>query len=79
MDASGAPLNLSARLGIQTVKVNNVNTPLELAKVMDTDMGLSVRANVFFNSTIATGSPGGWVPGVASAKETVKEAVFKRR
>lgn len=79
MDASGAPLNVSARLGIQAVKVNAVNTPLVLAKVMDSDAGLSDRATVFFNSTIATGAPGGWVPALTTAPSTSLAARPSRR
>ncbi|MFG6490442.1 pectinesterase family protein [Roseateles sp. BYS78W] len=62
MDASGAPLDVSARLGVASVKVNSVATSLALAKLLGSATGLSTRAEVFQNSTIATGAPGGWVP-----------------
>ncbi len=62
MDLSGAPLDLSTRLGVASVKVNNVPTPLSLARVLASDAGLTDRAAIFFNSTIATGAQGGWVP-----------------
>lgn len=62
MDASGAPLSLAGRLGVASVRVGGVPTPVTLAKVLSTPSGLTTRAEVFYNSTIATGSPGGWVP-----------------
>ncbi|MBW8893440.1 MAG: hypothetical protein JF617_15465, partial [Burkholderiales bacterium] len=62
MDLGGAPLDVSARLGVASVKVNNVATDLVLARPLTSAAGLSTRAEVFQNSTIATGAPGGWVP-----------------
>lgn len=62
MDLSGAPLDLSARLGLASVKVNNVPTDVVLAKPLGSAAGLTTRAEIFQNSTIATGAPGGWVP-----------------
>ncbi|WP_077035661.1 Ig-like domain-containing protein [Pelomonas sp. KK5] len=62
MDANGAPLDLSGRLGATTVKVNNVSTANQQAKVISDPTGLATRAEVFYNSTIATGAAGGWAP-----------------
>lgn len=62
MDLNGAPLDVSARLGVASVKVNNVATNLVLAKPLGSSTGLTNRADIFQNSTIATGAPGGWVP-----------------
>jgi pectate lyase/pectin methylesterase-like acyl-CoA thioesterase len=62
MDLAGAPLDVSARLGVASVKVNNVATNLSLARQLGSAAGLTSRADIFQNSTIATGSPGGWVP-----------------
>jgi pectin methylesterase-like acyl-CoA thioesterase len=62
MDLTGAPLDVSARLGIASVKVNNVPTNLSLARQLGSAAGLTSRADIFQNSTIATGAPGGWVP-----------------
>jgi pectate lyase/pectin methylesterase-like acyl-CoA thioesterase len=62
MDLTGAPLDVSGRLGVASVKVNNVPTNLSLARQLGSAAGLTSRADIFQNSTIATGSPGGWVP-----------------
>ncbi|WP_457419701.1 pectinesterase family protein [Roseateles sp. P5_E7] len=62
MDLNGSPLDVSARLGLASVKVNNVATNLQLAKPLASAAGLTTRADVFQKSTIATGAPGGWVP-----------------
>ena len=62
MDLAGAPLNVSARLGVASVKVANVPTNVVLAKPLASSAGLTTRAEIFQNSTIATGAPGGWVP-----------------
>lgn len=62
MDLDGAPLDLSGRLGAATVKVGGVDKLIPLAKVLGSDAGLTNRAEIFFNSTIATGAPGGWAP-----------------
>lgn len=62
MDLGGAPLDVSARLGVASVKVNNVATNLSLARQLGSAAGLTSRADIFQNSTIATGAPGGWVP-----------------
>lgn len=62
MDLAGAPLDVSARLGVQSVKVNGVPTNIQLARQLGSPAGLTTRAEIFQNSTIATGSPGGWVP-----------------
>ncbi|MGM9484447.1 pectinesterase family protein [Roseateles sp. NT4] len=62
MDLSGAPLDVGARLGLASVKVNNVATNVVLAKPLGSPAGLTTRAEIFQNSTIATGVPGGWVP-----------------
>lgn len=62
MDLGGAPLDVSARLGLASVKVANVPTNLALARQLGSAAGLSTRAEIFQNSTIATGAPGGWVP-----------------
>jgi pectate lyase/pectin methylesterase-like acyl-CoA thioesterase len=62
MDLGGAPLDVSARLGVASVKVNNLPTNVVLAKPLGSAAGLTTRAEIFQNSTIATGVPGGWVP-----------------
>ena len=62
MGLDGAPLDVGARLGLASVKVNNVATDLVLAKPLGSAAGLTTRAEIFQNSTIATGAPGGWVP-----------------
>jgi len=62
MDLEGAPLDLSARLGVASVKVANVPTDIVLARQLGSSAGLTTRAEVFFNSTIATGAAGGWAP-----------------
>jgi len=62
MDLNGSPLDVGARLGIASVKVNNVPTNIQLAKQLGSSAGLTSRAEIFQNSTIATGAPGGWVP-----------------
>ncbi|RTL39968.1 MAG: hypothetical protein EKK53_16390 [Burkholderiales bacterium] len=62
MDLAGAPLDVSARLGVASVKVNNLPTNLSLARQLGSAAGLTSRADIFQNSTIATGTPGGWVP-----------------
>jgi len=50
------------RLGLATVNVAGVPRSVVLAKPLDSTAGLTTRAEVFFNSTAATGAPGGWVP-----------------
>jgi pectate lyase/pectin methylesterase-like acyl-CoA thioesterase len=62
MDLAGAPLDLSARLGVASVKVAGVPVSIPLAKQLGAATGLTTRAEIFHNSTIATGAPGGWVP-----------------
>jgi len=62
LDLAGAPLDVSARLGLAVVNVANVPTSVVLAKPLDSTNGLTTRAEIFFKSTIATGAPGGWVP-----------------
>ncbi|KQW52184.1 MULTISPECIES: hypothetical protein [unclassified Roseateles] len=62
MDLAGAPLDVSARLGVASVKVANVPTNVVLAKQLDSAAGLATRAEIFHKSTIATGAPGGWAP-----------------
>ena len=61
-DLTGAPLDLTGRLGMAAVTVNGASANVQLAKQLDSAAGLTTRAEVFFKSTIATGSPGGWVP-----------------
>jgi pectate lyase/pectin methylesterase-like acyl-CoA thioesterase len=61
-DLVGAPLDLSARLGSAVVRVASVDRTVRLAKTMDSIAGFSNRAEIFFNSTAATGAPGGWDP-----------------
>lgn len=61
-DLDGNPLNTAARLGLANVVVNGASTPVQLAKALDSTAGLTSRADIFYRSTIATGSPGGWVP-----------------
>ena len=62
MDLSGAPLDVSARIGTVPVTVNGASVNVQLAKQLDSTEGLTTRAAIFQKSTIATGSPGGWVP-----------------
>ena len=62
MDLAGAPLNTAGRLGLANVRVGGVTRSVTLAKTLDSTSGLATRADVFYNSTAATGSPGGWVP-----------------
>lgn len=61
-DLDGNPLNIAARLGLANVVVSGASTPVQLAKTLDSTAGLTSRADIFYRSTIATGSPGGWVP-----------------
>lgn len=61
-DLDGNPLNTSARLGLATVTVGGSPANVQLAKTLDSTAGLTSRADIFFKSTIATGSPGGWNP-----------------
>lgn len=61
-DLDGNPLNTAARLGLANVVVGGATTPVQLAKTLDSTAGLTSRADIFYRSTIATGSPGGWVP-----------------
>ncbi len=62
MDLSGLPLDVSGRLGWASVTVGGVPATVQLAKPLDSTSGLATRADVFYKSTAATGSPGGWVP-----------------
>ncbi|PZP34531.1 MAG: hypothetical protein DI603_06145 [Roseateles depolymerans] len=62
LDLDGVPLDVSARLGLASVKVGGVPTDIVLARQLGSPAGLTTRAEVFQNSTIATGAPGGWVP-----------------
>ena len=62
LDLAGAPLDLSSRLGLAVVNVGEVATNLTLVTTLDSSIGLATRAEVFYNSTIGTGAPGGWVP-----------------
>jgi pectin methylesterase-like acyl-CoA thioesterase len=62
MDLAGLPLNVSGRLGLATVTVGGLPSSVVLAKPLDATTGLTTRAEIFFNSTIGTGAPGGWVP-----------------
>jgi pectate lyase/pectin methylesterase-like acyl-CoA thioesterase len=62
MDLGGASLDVSARLGTATVTVNGAPVNVQLAKPLSSTAGLTTRAEIFQKSTIATGSPGGWVP-----------------
>ncbi|MDG0853537.1 pectinesterase family protein [Roseateles puraquae] len=61
-DLNGAPLNISARLSQGLVTVNGQSVSLSLARQLGSAAGLTSRADIFQNSTIATGAPGGWVP-----------------
>lgn len=61
-DLDGNLLNTSARLGLATVTVGGSPATVQLAKTLDSTAGLTTRADIFARSTIATGSPGGWVP-----------------
>lgn len=62
MDLDGAPLDVSGRLGVATVTASGTPVNVQLAKQLSSTEGLATRAEIFRNSTIATGSPGGWVP-----------------
>jgi len=62
LDLAGAPLDVSGRLGLVAVNVGGVAANVTVAKTLDSTTGLATRADVFYNSTIATGAPGGWVP-----------------
>lgn len=62
LDLDGNALDVSQRLGLATVNVAGVPRSVVLAKPLDSTAGLTTRAEVFFNSTAATGAPGGWVP-----------------
>jgi hypothetical protein len=62
MDSSGATLDVTARLGAATVTLNGAPVNVQLAKQLESTAGLTTRAEVFSKSTIATGSPGSWVP-----------------
>jgi pectate lyase len=62
LDAAGAPLSLSGRLMAATVTLGGLPNAVTLAKVFDSTAGFTTRAELFSNSTIATGAPGGWVP-----------------
>ncbi len=64
-DMNGVALNVAARLNSQSVKVGaapGVPTLIVLAKQMDSLAGYTDRAEIFYNSLIATGAPGGWAP-----------------
>ena len=62
MDLSGQPLNTAARLGWATVNVGGRAATVQLTKTLDSTVGLATRAEVFYKSTAATGSVGGWAP-----------------
>lgn len=62
MDLDGNPLDLGPRLGAAIVNVAGMPNTVPLAKTLDSTAGLTTRAEIFFNSTAATGAPGGWVP-----------------
>lgn len=62
MDLTGALLDVSARIGVAAVTVNNASVSVQLAKQLSSTEGLATRAEIFNKSTIATGLPGGWVP-----------------
>lgn len=62
LDLAGAPLDTSARLGLAVVNVGGAGTNVTVARTLDSTTGLATRAEVFYNSTIGTGAPGGWVP-----------------
>jgi pectate lyase/pectin methylesterase-like acyl-CoA thioesterase len=61
-DLTGASLDVSARLGLTPVTLSGSTVSVVISKQLDSTAGLTTRAEVFFKSTIATGSPGGWVP-----------------
>jgi pectate lyase/pectin methylesterase-like acyl-CoA thioesterase len=61
-DLNGALLDVSARLSVAAVTVNNASVNVQLAKQLGTTEGFSTRGEIFHKSTIATGSPGGWTP-----------------
>lgn len=59
---AGAPLDVSGRLSQGVVVVGGQSVGLSLARQLAAPTGLTSRAEIFQNSTIATGAPGGWVP-----------------
>lgn len=62
LDLDGHALDTGARLGLASVTVGGANANVQLAKTLDSTVGLTSRADIFYRSTIATGAPGGWVP-----------------
>jgi len=62
MDLSGSLLDVSARPGSTAVTLSGTPVNVVLSKQLDSTAGLATRAEVFSKSTIATGTPGGWVP-----------------
>jgi pectate lyase/pectin methylesterase-like acyl-CoA thioesterase len=61
-DLNGSPLDISGRLGQASVVVGGQSVSRSLARQLGSAAGLTSRADIFQNSTIATGAPGGWVP-----------------
>lgn len=62
MDLAGAPLDTAGRVGWSVVRVGGLDRSVLLAKPLSATDGLTTRADVFYNSTAATGAPGGWDP-----------------
>jgi hypothetical protein len=63
MNLDGAPLDVSSRIGVASVTVSGTPVSVQLAKQLGSTAGLTTRAEIFQKSTVATGAPGGWVPG----------------
>ena len=62
MDLAGSLLDVSSRPGLTQVALSGTPVSVLISKQLDSTAGLTTRAEVFSRSTIATGSPGGWVP-----------------
>lgn len=61
-DGAGNPLDTSGRIGSTTVTRSGLPVTVALSRMLGSTAGLGTRAEVFFNSTAATGAPGGWIP-----------------
>ena len=59
---AGALLDVSARVDAAAVTVSGASVNVQHAGQLSSTEGLTTRAEIFHNSTIATGSPGGWAP-----------------
>jgi pectate lyase/pectin methylesterase-like acyl-CoA thioesterase len=61
-DLAGSPLDTSGRIASATVTLAGSPVVVALSRQLGSTAGLGTRAEVFFNSTAATGAPGGWNP-----------------